>query len=445
MEMDYLSRNRKYIFYCLGIIFVLFFSVLAGLNALDGICLFFLLGFAIFLFARPFWGFLSLIILRPMIDRWGTQSFGPEALSLNYNSLLGILVVLWGGVLIFQKRKEIRNLPAIIPLALLGVFLLLSALWSISGLDGLREFLRIASIFVLYGAAFLLIREKRHLRQLVYAFLMSACVPLIFGICQFFTGKGETIFGEYFTRLYGTFYYPNSFAFFLVFIIALLFLMFNEAREKLGKFFYVILGIITSFVLLGTYTRGAWMAALIIFFVFGVLKFRRLLLGGALLLILIYLFVPIVQERLGDIISLEPFSSLIWRLRLWTNMLPFFYAKPILGYGLASFQILSQNLQGLSMASVPEAHNDYLRLLIETGVIGLGLYLALYLRLFIFNLKNFFKIKDKFLKDLSLTAVLLVGVFLAVSLGDNILRGTATEWCFWAYLGSVAALTIKKH
>lgn len=185
------------------------------------------------------------------------------------------------------------------------------------------------------------------------------------------------------------------------------------------------------------------MGALMIFFIFGLLKFRKALLIGILFLILAYIFVPILQERIGDIATLEPFSSLMWRFRLWKNTIPFFFERPILGHGLSSFQVLSRDVQGLSLLPAPEAHNDYLKILIETGIVGLIIYISTYLKLLVFNLGTCFKGKDKYLKDISFLAVLLLATFLVMAFGDNILRGTATQWALFAYLGGVSSLNIK--
>jgi O-antigen ligase len=316
----------------------------------------------------------------------------------------------------------------------------ISLIWSPSFVDGIREFIRIASIFIVYALSFLIISNKSHFKILLKTFIVSSLIPLVVSIIQYFVGTGEVIFGEFFKRIYGSFFYPNSLAFFLVFIIAILLFQFSQSKKIETKLLCGLLTLTSFLVLLGTYTRGAWLGGVLVFLTFGLVKFRKILLGGVLLIILMCLFVPVIQERVGDVLSLEPFSSLIWRIKLWQGMTDFFVQKPILGHGLNSFQVLSQDLQGLSVLSAPEAHNDYLKLLVELGIVGFILYLSINIKLLIFNLKNFLKSKDKFLKDASLLALVLVGVFILMAFGDNIMRGTATEWCLFAYLGGLAGI-----
>ena len=335
-------------------------------------------------------------------------------------------------------------MPAFYLIAAFIIISLISILWTPQLILGLREIFRLLSIFVIYSISFLLIKQKKDFKKLLYVLIFSSIVPLAVAFWQYFVGKGEVIFGEFFRRLHGTFFYPNNLAFFLVFIITILLLVLYKSKKIQTKCFYSTFLFCSFFVLLRTYTRGAWIGALIIFLTFGFFKLRKVLLIGLLFLMLVSISVPLLQERIKDVVTLEPFSSLVWRFRLWENTIPFFFEKPVLGHGLSSFQVLSRDVQGLSILPAPEAHNDYLKILIETGAVGLTIYILIYLKLLIFNLSVYFKSKDKYLKDISFLAILLLVTFLVMSFGDNILRGTATQWALFAYLGGVSSLNIRR-
>jgi O-antigen ligase len=436
-----MDKKTQYIFFLSELLIIFLFSILLGLNLIQGLFLFVLSLLGLLMFFRPLWALIILLVIRPAIDLWGTTPLiSINIISLNYNSLIGLLVFVAGIVYLSKERKRLPAMPSIYLMASFILWALISLIWSPSFIDGLREFIRISGIFIIFAISFLIISNKSHFKILLKAFIVSSLIPLIVAITQYFAGKGEVIFGEFFVRLYGSFFYPNSFAFFLVFVIAILLFQFSQSRKMETKFLYGLFALIPFLVVLGTYARGAWFGGVLVFFTFGLVKFRKILFGGILLIVLMCLFVPVIQERMGDILSLEPFSSLFWRIKLWQGMTDFFIQKPILGYGLNSFQVLSQDLQGLSALPAPEAHNDYLKLLVELGIVGLILYLAINIKLLIFNLKNFLKSKDKFLKDASLLASILVGVFVLMAFGDNIMRGTATEWCLFAYLGGLAGI-----
>ncbi|TRZ81281.1 hypothetical protein D4R86_02895 [bacterium] len=443
--MKFKGNNLNFLIFSVAVVAIFIFSIFGQLTITEGLILFLLLLLGTLFFLKPFLGLLMVIFLRPTIDLLGTKFVLGTGFSsaLNYNSLFGLLVVLCGGIVVIRNRTQFRRIPAFYPIFAFSAISLISILWTPQPILGLREIFRLLSIFIIYLTSFLLVKHRKDFKKLLYVLISSSIIPLIVAFWQYYVGKGEVIFGEFFRRLYGTFFYPNSLAFFLVFITGILLLVLYWSKKIQTKAFYSIIIFSSFFILLRTYTRGAWIGALIIFFTFGFFKFKKVLLIGILFLILLSISVPLLQERIRDIITLEPFSSLVWRFRLWENTMPFFFERPILGHGLSSFQFLSQNVQGLSLLPAPEAHNDYLKILIETGAVGLIMYISIYFKLFVFNLGVHFKSKDKYLKDVSFLAILLLATFLAMSFGDNILRGTATQWALFAYLGGVISLNIR--
>jgi O-antigen ligase len=437
--------NFKYLSFLGGLLLVFGLIVFTNLPFLKSIVLISFFLTTVLLFLKPLGGLFLLLFLRPAIDRVGTGEFLKIGnLSLNYNAILGLITLFWGSVMIFKYRHQFRKIPSKVWIVTFLVISLLSLIFAPGFQIGLEELVRISSIFILYAVAFLLINSRKQFKKLLTVFLTSAFLPVFSALRQYLTDQGEVVYGEFFKRFFGTFFHPNSLAFFLVFLIALLLFSAKQQREKSpAQFFYLILSLLTFLVLLGTYTRGAWLGALIIFIAFSIYGFKRFTLGFALIIFLFYLIIPTLQERINDIIRLEPFSSLMWRFRLWQDMLPQFLSNPLFGHGLMSFRYLSENLQGLRTLPAPEAHNDYLRLAIEVGIIGMLGYLLIYLRLVIFYLKKYLKTKDSFLKDIAFVSLLLLFTFMIMALGDNILRGTATQWALFSFLGATTSLFIK--
>ncbi len=445
-----MAQEKKLIYYLLflvGLIAVFLFAVLGNLSFWGGAFLFFSALLALLLLTKPFTGLLVLIFLRPIFDRLGTEKFFQmSGFSLNYNSILGILALIGGTYAFLSYRKGRKALPAKFTFAAFLAFVVLSVFWSPEVGPAAEECLRIASIFAIGFSAFSFTTSKARLYRLLKVIVGSAVVPLFVALVQAFNGQGVVIYGEYFRRAYGTFFYPNSLAFFLVLVGALSLFLLGKQQRSFAKIAYAAYCGLIFFVLIETYTRGAWLAFLLFAAALGFLRFRKAFGIGTIILLLTYFLVPIpvIKERISDIVSLEPFSSLMWRLHLWQKMVPFFFQKPLAGYGLNSFQFLSRQLHGLSLAPVPEAHNDYLRLLIETGIIGLVLYLNIYMRMLVFYFKQYMNQKDKDLKSLNLVTALIIIVFLLASGGDNLLRMTALEWPLYALMGGLAALEAKK-
>ncbi len=72
------------------------------------------------------------------------------------------------------------------------------------------------------------------------------------------------------------------------------------------------------------------------------------------------------EQVIGD-------SSLRFRLYVWGSMLPEWTDSPLIGQGTGSFATLFERRSGLERVA---PHNDYLGIVVETGLLGLGLFLA---------------------------------------------------------------------
>jgi O-antigen ligase len=83
-----------------------------------------------------------------------------------------------------------------------------------------------------------------------------------------------------------------------------------------------------------------------------------------------------VVERLGTARSEVEEGGIGGRLKLWKAGLRAFTNKPIAGYGPGGFIPAIQSQLGLSSQV---AHNSYISVLVEEGIVGLALYLAMFL------------------------------------------------------------------
>ena len=199
------------------------------------------------------------------------------------------------------------------------------------------------------------------------------------------------------------------------------------------KILIIFIGI-STFLLFFTYTRSALACLVFFILIFGFLKYRKMLLIGALLFLTTYFLSDIFRERIWDLISLDPYGSIVWRFRLWMDVLPLSLWQPWLGYGLGAFEKLIEFYRGFSLGSL-EAHNDYLKIFVENGILGLTTYfwliIALLFKLFKILRKN---INQEKIFSLGIL-VICISLFMA-SFFDNILRTTALQWNLWILLGS---------
>jgi exopolysaccharide production protein ExoQ len=75
-------------------------------------------------------------------------------------------------------------------------------------------------------------------------------------------------------------------------------------------------------------------------------------------------------------------GTLTGRAQLWAISLSSMELKPVLGYGYSAFWMVSQEalrINAMLRWDVPHAHNAYIDLALELGLIGLALYVAAYI------------------------------------------------------------------
>jgi putative inorganic carbon (hco3(-)) transporter len=258
----------------------------------------------------------------------------------------------------------------------------------------LLGWLRLGSVLVAFMLATWTVRDARRLRVLVGATLVSAVVPV--GIALKQLAGGQLVVRAGFKAIEGPFTHPNYFAFYLVVVLTLGLVALVESR---GLWLRLALGGLLAcclVCLLETYTRSAWIGFAGVLALLGLLRYRWLFGAGAVALVVAAFAFPAsvhkVEQRFGDLSSQSASrasNSWTWRTSQWRRMLPYGYARPLSGQGYGSYSRLTLREFGSEDPEHPTiadrrhpaqsqqgfaAHNDYVRMMVETGVPGLVLY-----------------------------------------------------------------------
>jgi len=441
-----LKRRRALFFYVFLPITILLALVIPFLP-LSNLLLFLLLVvyFSFILaFFRNQWGLFLFILFRPAIDfSTKTTIFEINNFALNLAALLGIVVLIFTTWLVIKNWFSLKKIKLLIPWLIFLSVNILSLFFSVSLNTSLAELARLLTIFSLFILGFLIIKNNQDLTRLVKVIIFSSLLPSAVAFYQFLTGTGLKEGSDF--RLYGTFAHPNMLAFFLCFIIVLtVFIFLNNDRKKISSLFYGLLMLFSLFLLIFTYTRGAWLVFFIFIFLIGFLRYRRFLVFTLAALLLFYVVIPPFQERVNTLINPDPYGSINWRLELWQDGFTYFKKEPVIGYGLGTASLVIADNRGPKLGS-PEPHNDYLRLGLDTGWLGLAAYLVLIISLLIFLLICYFRQTRPKLKMFNLFLVAFGIALYLMSFGDNILNDTALQWSFWVLVGALLAVQVKPN
>jgi putative inorganic carbon (hco3(-)) transporter len=176
-------------------------------------------------------------------------------------------------------------------------------------------------------------------------------------------------------------------------------------RKKLKLISYV-LSAVTLFATMYTFSRGAYLAVFFGIFVLAVVKDRKLLIVLGVFLVTWQFLVPAaVQQRvtMTQNSSGQLESSAQERVRLWENAENSIESSPILGNGYATF-MYQQHLDNLK-----DTHNWYVKILVETGIVGLIIVFFMLQQMFSLSWRLFKHSTDPLYQGLGL------GLFVSLS------------------------------
>lgn len=148
-----------------------------------------------------------------------------------------------------------------------------------------------------------------------------------------------------------------------------------------------------------TFSRAAYLAILFGVFILGILKDRKLLLVLGVFLLIWQSVVPTaVRERVNmtENSNGQLEASAQERVDLWENAERSFLRSPIVGNGYATFQL------GEHLDNLRDTHNWYVKVVVETGLVGLFLAIYLFWQMFALAIRLFRKAEDPLYRGLGL-------------------------------------------
>jgi O-antigen ligase len=366
----------------------------------------------------PVWGLILLVLLIPFssivsIQIGGVSVGGMEALLL-------LILAAWLVRMAAQRQIMIPHPPLFLPWMLwLGV-ILISWLGALSLGAATTESLKWLEMLALF--LFIVANVRRqHIPWLVGAILLSGTAQAMLGLYQFLFRvgpEGFLLFGGRFLRAYGTFRQPNPYAGYLGLVLPIAFSLaiwglaggrsptadnrlssasrpFSPRNLLPTSFFLIAFGLMLA-ALYASQSRGAWIGFVAAVFVVGLVR------GGsttalfvALVAVLAVLgalgtfqnLAPIITQRFSgaltalsipDISTAEVTDAnfaAIGRLAHWKAALDMWRDHLWLGVGFGNYAVIYPAYAiGRWLDPLGHAHNYYLNVGAETGLLGLLAY-----------------------------------------------------------------------
>ncbi len=219
-------------------------------------------------------------------------------------------------------------------------------------------------------------------------------------------------------------------------------LAFLNAFRSIGYKLMVYASIVLAgYCVLLCFSRGAYVGIIVGLIFLGLAKHRKYLVVVAILLTTWQTIVPdAVRERvLMTYDGQEVESSANERLQLWEDAFTIIPQHPILGTGFDTYRFLARS------SDYTDTHNYFVKVTVETGFVGLGLFLYLLWLIFREGMHLSGSSQDPFFQSLGLGLAGLIACAVAVNFfGDRWMYQQITAY-MWTLLGFVCRAATIEH
>lgn len=407
-------------------------------------------------------GLLGLLFYVPLTT--GAGSFnGTKGIIFAVSSFLGIIWLL----LLWEEGKIIRVLSANKVVFALMAFFLISGLsflfYPINIHESVSTFLLVGAYFLTYAIVVSRLKDAKEIGYFIWTLIISAALVAMKALMQYFYEfrflaehialRGIPLNLE--NRVFATFISPNALAGFLLLSLPISLILSETAKDSQKKLFAFILSMLILSGLLLTFSKAGWVIVIVLLLMLVVLlpsgirrgiltKLVVLTVLAALFTLVGFLFLPEFKAALARLLSQQiTLASFKGRIDFWESSIKIFMAYPFLGSGLGTFASIFPQFQ-VSGNYSQHAHNTYLEMFAEVGLIGGFIFILLLGTSWIRSVYSCWRKKDE--KDKAITIGLIVGAFgfILHNMLDYDWYVPATGLFFWAYLGLSLSLDRKE-
>ncbi len=384
----------------------------------------------------------------------------PLSMAISPALMNGFMGLALSGFLIKRalKREDIFiKTPVNLPLAFLFALTLLSLFNTVSLKDSFRGgVLRFLQYIFMLLAVSGEVKDKRQIKMIVFSVIVGLLFTAGDEIWQVFAGKDfvrgyDVVVNIGLVRATASFKDSNTLGIYLSAIAPLVFgltLYYLKGKRKIA-------GVICSFIALAaialTYSRPTLLATYVALFFLGVVRKDK---GMIIFLVGFALISPFLLPKsvrnLAKEVNYNPLRFMCNddRIAVYRNSLNMIKAHPFIGVGanafMSSYKYYKEFPEYRNVVTLEEmkAHNNFLHMAGEIGLIGLSVFLWLLYKLFRECADIYKKLSDDYIKIVSLSLIACIIAFLVNGLTESSLYYSRVALIFW-YLAGMS-LTLRK-
>jgi putative inorganic carbon (hco3(-)) transporter len=334
-------------------------------------------------YRRPEIGLAAGLVLVPA----STFGYKPDLLPLSS------LLIVWSAYVALVAYRKRRSLQERLPASAIAVLLVLyicTAMLSVTQASSLHAsahvIARLLTAMLFFGATVLAVTDRRSLLWVLGGMTASAALVGAHATLDYLSGAHGAGFittsGQLIGRATAGFGQPNQLGGFLVLLAPLAAAAAFMVRR--GRTGFAVAALLAAFGVYASFSRGALIGLAIVPFVF--LRGWRLWLAGPLLVLIVLLSAPTaVRDRFATLSSSG--AEVGTRTDIWRAALTIWEQHPVLGVGVGGFPLAYAAtpipgklfLPNTVFQPPPHAHNLFLNILAEQGIIGFVVFLLVIL------------------------------------------------------------------
>lgn len=337
----------------------------------------FILGMLPFVLTNPHIG----VLLWSWIGYMNPHRLG-WSFAYNFPFALLVALVTFASLIISRKKLDFFWVPAIGWLLLLNIWMLITTVFSLQPEASWIQWDKVIKIQLFIFITLWVMRDRKKIESLVWVIVVSiGFFGVKGGIFTLTSGGVNHVLGPS-----GSFIAGNTeIGLAMVMILPLIWYLYLQTPHRWIGLGLIIAMLLTAVAILGTQSRGAFLAiAAIAFFLW--LKSRQKLIP----LIVILFAIPFVlmfmpqewHDRMNTIGNYEEDGSAMGRINAWTFAAKLASARPM-GGGFESFHEANYETYAPGLIDrsgrihYPDVHSIYFEMLGEHGFVGLGIFLIL--------------------------------------------------------------------
>ncbi len=391
--------------------------------------------------------------------------------------ILIILGLMFWALRIIDSKKIIFDSASLnLPIVIFMAIFILSLIWSNNFIVSLKELPLFLAGPLLYFIVTNNINHERQINRILNALIIVGSLFGVYGILQY-NGIDLPIWIRNVGRnqVFGLFGNVNFFAEYLIIPLPIAVSLFFVSRNKFKKCLLFIGILAMGTALMFTFTRGSYLAfgsaLIVMFFLFltsrdiNFIKNNKkifIIIIAAVIIITSLFFIPTPLSKSGTVISkiksrisptqLTQDIAIRRRMATWNFTALMIKDRPLLGSGIGTFKYNTLKYQAKFFGQgqnrslyihgfAVKAHNEYLQLWAELGIIGLGIFIWLIIGYFSYGLRFLKKSKNNYYQGIVIGFMGVAAGVLVDGIFGFPLHLIATVILFWLCIGLTMVVT----